>query len=188
MCVTRHHVSYNPMRPTVFDRPPISWTIDDVSQFLLLNTVNLPYLTTVFLENRVDGAMLLRLSVDDLTSRFHLRAHDAVKLLDQVTRMAARHGQSRRQSLLPGESIIPGPGTVLPPPRLFQSAHVLPPADVAALQAQQHESNCAREATHYVPVLLPSDNPVGWRGSVYGEREDVTRKSGTVLGCLVPHG
>lgn len=161
---------------TVFDRPPCLWTKDDVSQFLLLNTVNLPYVCAVFQEHDIDGRVLLRLSVDDLTCRFNLPAQDAVKLLDQVSRMAARHGQSW-QPLLPGESIIPPEPTVLPPPQLFCSAHILPPADVAARQAQQVEMAFEASQT-YVPVLLPSDNPAGWRGSVYGDRDDIVRKSG----------
>lgn len=156
---------------TIFDRSPQSWTTEDVSQFLLL--IDLPYVCSVFQDAGIDGATLCRLSTDDLTCRFHLPAHDAIKLLDHLTRMVP--GKSPH-SLLPGESIIPVGPTALPPPRLFQAAHVLPPATVATRQAQQDE--CA-SAAHYVPVLLPSDNPVGWRGSVYGEREDVARKPGT---------
>lgn len=164
------------MYQSIFEKPPCTWTARDVIQFLLLDTVNMPYLSTMIEEHGIDGQTLLRLSVDDLTSKYKLRSHDASKLMNELARFSARFPSTtygNQPSLLPGETLIPAAPTMLP----FQQGHVLPPADVAARAAQQQ---CTQDAAapQYVPVLLPSDNPDGWYGSVYGVCNEVPRKSG----------
>ncbi len=178
------------MYKSIFERPPSTWSTSDVIQFLLLDTVNMPYLATMVQEHGIDGQSLMRQSVDDLTSKYKLRSQDASKLINQLARFSARFAGSNHASLLPGERLIPASiPSAFPQPWLFEQSHVLPPADVAARAAQQEQEES--RALQYVPVLLPSNNPAGWYGGdVYGVSNDTKASKSGVGGmwyliCMV---